>query len=238
MAFPDLFKLEKLKIEAYSDRARSAKIGEFVAMFNPTTLNQTFDVQYEAASDAGGVCHEARFVRKKPADLSVKLLLDGTGVNEIGLVSLFGARRTVGERISDFLRLAYEVNGDTHQPSFLWVKWGQWGTELGQTGYKCRLKSASVAYQSFNRDGSPMRAELDLSLRSDDEHTNQLRIAGLASPDVTHSRLARAGDTLPSLTREIYGSPRHVAAVARVNDLDQLRVIETGRELVFPPIVS
>jgi hypothetical protein len=29
-----------------------------------------------------------------------------------------------------------------------------------------------------------------------------------------------------------------VAAVARVNDLDQLRVIETGRELVFPPIVG
>ncbi len=238
MAFPDLFKLEKLKIEAYSDRERSAKIGEFEAMFNPTTLSQTFAVQYEAASDAAGASHEARFVRKKPADLSVKLLLDGTGVNEIGLVTLFGRNRTVGQRIGDFLRLAYQVNGDTHQPSFLWVKWGDWGTELGQTGYKCRLKSAAIAYQSFNRDGSPMRAELDLALVSDDEHSNQLRIAGLASPDVTHSRLVRAGDTVASLTREVYGTPRQAAAVARINDLDQLRAIEPGRELVFPPIIG
>lgn len=238
MGFPDIFKLEKLKIEAYSNRERTSKIGEFEAMFNPTTLTQSFGVLYEAASDASGAGHEARFVRKKPADLNVKLLLDGTGVDTIGLVTLFGSKRTVGERIGDFLRLAYQVNGDTHQPSFLWVKWGEWGTELGQTGYKCRLKTAAVAYQSFNRDGSPLRAELDLALVSDDEHANQLRIAGLASPDVTHSRITRAGDTVASLTREIYGSPQRVAAVARVNDLDQLRVVEPGRELVFPPIIS
>jgi nucleoid-associated protein YgaU len=238
MAFPDLFKLEKLKIEAYSDRRRKSKIGEFEAMFNPTTLSQTFGVQYQAASGAAGASHEARFVRKNPADLTVKLLLDGTGVDRIGVLTLFDRNRTVGQRIGDFLRLAYQVNGGTHEPGFLWVKWGEWGTELGETGYKCRLKSVAIAYQSFNRDGSPLRAELDIALVSDDEHSTQLRIAGLASPDVTHSRLARAGDTLPSLTREVYGSPRQVAAVARINDLDQLRAIEPGRELIFPPITG
>jgi nucleoid-associated protein YgaU len=130
------------------------------------------------------------------------------------------------------------VNGDTHEPNFLWVKWGGWGTELGRTGFKCRLKRVAIAYQSFNRDGSPMRAELDIALAADDDLANQLRTTGLNSPDVTHSRLARAGDTLPSLTREVYGSPRRVAAVARINDLDQLRVIEPGRELIFPPITG
>jgi Contractile injection system tube protein len=238
MAFPDLFKLEKLKIEAYSNRERTAKIGEFEAMFNPTTLNQTFGVEYEAASDVAGASHQARFVRKKPASLAVKLLLDGTGVDRMGLLTLFGSNRTVGQRIGDFLGLAYQVNGDTHEPSFLWVKWGDWGTELGRTGYKCRLKSVAIAYQSFNRDGSPMRAELDIALAADDDLQSQLTVTGRSSPDVTHSRLARAGDTLPSLTREVYGSPRHVAAVARINDLDQLRVIEPGRDLIFPPITG
>lgn len=240
MAFPDLFKLEKLKIEAYSNRERTtaAKIGEFEAMFNPTTLSQTFGVKYEEASDVAGASHEARFVRKKPASLSVKLLLDGTGVDRMGVLTLFDPNRTVGERIGDFLRLAYHVNGDTHEPSFLWVKWGEWGTELGQTGYKCRLAKVAIAYQSFNRDGSPLRAELDILLAADDDLQSQLSANPLSSPDVTHSRLARAGDTLPSLTREVYGSPRNVAAVARANDLDQLRAIEPGRELIFPPITG
>lgn len=240
MPFPDLFKLHKLKIEAYSQRARDAasKLGEFEAMFNPTTLSQTFANQYQAADSAGGVCHEARFVRKKPADLSLKLLLDGTGVETIGIITLFGANKTVSQRIADFLALAYRVGGDTHQPSFLWVKWGQWGTELGETGFKCRLKSVGIAYQSFNRDGSPMRAELDLALVSDDEMVKQLTAAGLSSPDVTHVRLARAGDTLPLLTRDIYGSSRHVAEVARANGLDHFRSLEAGRELVFPPIAK
>lgn len=236
MAFPDLFKLHKLKIEAYADRDRRDKRGEFEAMFNPTTLTQTFGVEYEPASEASGATHEARFVRKKPADLSLKLLLDGTGVDTIGLVTLFGGGKTVSKRIEEFLALAYLVNGETHEPSFLWVKWGEWGTELGGTGFKCRLKSVAVAYQSFNRDGSPLRAELDLSLVSDDEHRNQLRIAGLASPDVTHSRVVRVGDALPMLVRAVYGSARHVAAVARANDLDQFRTLEPGRELVFPPL--
>lgn len=237
MAFPDLFKLQKLKIEAYSDRARKARLGEFEAMFNPTTLNQTLGLHYKAVGEASGSSQEAHFVRKQTGDLAIKLLLDGSGVDEIGLVSLFGRNRTVSERIGDFLRLAYQVNGDTHEPNFLWVKWGKWGTELGEAGYKCRLKSVAIAYQSFHRDGSPMRAELDLALVSDDAHANQLRVAGLASPDVTHSRLVRAGDTLPGLTRAVYGSPRRVAGVARANDLDQLRTIAPGSALVFPPIV-
>ena len=235
MAFPDLFKLEKMRIEAYADRDRSRKTGEFVAMFNPATLSQSFAIDYAGSCEAGGVTQAARFVRKAPADLSVTLLLDGTGVDAMGLA---GRPRSVGERIADILSLAYRINGDTHEPSFLWVKWGDWGTELGRTGYKCRLKTVGITYQSFNRDGSPLRAELALALIADDDPGKQRRAAGLSSPDVPHSRVVRAADTLPAMTRAVYGTPRAVAAVARANDLDQLRSLPTGRELVFPPIAS
>jgi len=238
MPFPDLFKLEKLRIEAYEDRARLKKKRDaFVAMFNPTTLTQTFANEYQAATDIGGVAQEARFVRKQPADLQVKLLLDGTGVERIGLAKA-GATppRPVADRIAELLKVAYRVDGDTHEPAFLWVKWGRWGTELGQAGYKCRLKSLGITYQSFDRDGAPLRAELDLAFVSDEESDAQLKAAGLASPDVPHSRVVRAGDTLPALVREVYGSPARIATVARANDLDQLRTLRPGSELVFPEL--
>lgn len=235
MAFPDLFKLEKLTVKSYPDRdrRRGTETGSFVAMFNPATLAQTFGLDYAPADEGGGVAQEARFVRRAPADLSVTLLLDGTGVDRIGLAP---PGPTVGERIAAFLALAYRVNGKTHEPSFLWLKWGKWGTELGDAGFKCRLKSVAVTYQSFDRDGSPLRAELALDLVADDELDKQLRAAGLSSPDVPHGRVVRAGDTLPALTRDVYGTPRHVVAVARANDLDQLRTLPAGRALVFPTI--
>lgn len=233
MAFPDLFKLEKLTIEAYAERERTTLTGAFVAMFNPATLTQGFGIDYAGTAGVGGVAQQARFVRRRPADLSVTLLLDGTGVDRVGLG---GRGRTVGERIADLLAIAYRIDGDTHEPGFLWVKWGEWGTELGRTGYKCRLSNLGVTYQSFNRDGSPLRAELQLALVADDTLDKQLRVAGLSSPDVPHGRVVRAGDTLPAMTRAVYGSPARVAAVARANDLDQLRVAPVGAELLFPPV--
>ncbi len=70
MAFPDLFKLEKLRIDAYADRARTKRHGRsFEAMFNPTTLTQTFANQFGGDCDTRGVTQQARFIRKTRADI-------------------------------------------------------------------------------------------------------------------------------------------------------------------------
>ena len=44
-----------------------------------------------------------------------------------------------------------------------------------------------------------------------------------------------AGDTLPLLCQQIYGSATHYLQVAAFNGLDDFRVLEPGRELLFPP---
>lgn len=237
MAFPDLFKLEKLKIEAFKARSRgtSESVGTFEAMFNPSTLNQTYGNTYVATQGANGK-QEARFANVPPTTLSLQLLLDGTGVDQIGLLTLFGSNKTVGDRIDDFLKLCYNINPDIHEPNFLKVTWGKFHRHLHGDGFRGRLDSVAIAYTSFDRDGSPMRAQLDLSLTSDDALDRQASALNLSSPDLTHSRLVRNGDTLPLLTTDVYGSPAQVVEVARFNDLDTLRTLESGRELLFPPI--
>ena len=236
MAFPDLFKLEKLKIEAYEERARSTRVGTFEAMFNPATLSQSFAIEYTGNAAASRPTQVARYRRTNQADLSFTLLLDGTGVDQIGLLTLFGSNPTVSDRISDFLNIAYHVVGSTHEPSFLIVTWGELRTSQPVlAGFRGRLKSLDIRYTSIDRDGSPLRAELNVALVADDDPNRQLALVGLSSPDVTHSRTVRAGDTLPLLTREIYGSSRYVLEVARVNGLDDFRSLEPGRELIFPP---
>jgi hypothetical protein len=237
MGFPDLFKLEKLTIEAFNppDWKKAKSLGTFEAMFNPTTVTQRYANRY-ASTRAGQGVRQARFATVQPASLDLQLLLDGTGVDQIGLLTLFGTNPTVGERIDKFLQLCYRVNGDAHEPNLLIVRWGKFNRHLMGDGFRGRLASVSINYTSFGRDGDPMRAQLDISVTADDDPDRQKQVLGLSSPDLSHSRLVREGDTLPLLTSEIYGSSRHVMKVARVNNLDHFRSLEPGRDLLFPPI--
>jgi nucleoid-associated protein YgaU len=57
-----------------------------------------------------------------------------------------------------------------------------------------------------------------------------------SSPDLTHVRVVKAGDTLPLLTKAIYGSSRDYLRVAEHNGLDNFRDLTPGRRLVFPPL--
>src|SRR4051812_21075519 len=122
MAFPDLFKLEKLKILAFSDVKRQTPLGSpFEAMFNPQTLSRSSSNLFEPSNAAGGGTQSATFIRPLPSDLSLSLLLDGTGVDEMGLVNLFSAAKTIQQRIDEFLAMVYLPQSDTHEPSYLSV---------------------------------------------------------------------------------------------------------------------
>ena len=62
------------------------------------------------------------------------------------------------------------------------------------------------------------------------------REAGKESPDVTHVRLVKSGDTLPLLCLEIYGSSAYYLRVAADNGLDDFRNLVPGQRLYFAPL--
>ena len=62
------------------------------------------------------------------------------------------------------------------------------------------------------------------------------REAGKSSPDVTHVRVVKSGDTLPLLCKEVYGSAAHYLRVAHDNGLDDFRNLTPGRTLTFAPL--
>jgi nucleoid-associated protein YgaU len=45
-----------------------------------------------------------------------------------------------------------------------------------------------------------------------------------------------AGDTLPELARQVYGSETHYLWLARQNQLDDFRNLQPGRVIHFPPL--
>lgn len=232
MGLPSLFKLEKLRIEAYLDveRRRPADPPRMDVMFNPTSLQRSHEVSYESVRQQGinTPGRPARYAYTPQGSLSLKLVFDGTGVDRIGLSVLRDAP-SVKKDIAKLEKLCLRMNGDIHEPHFLRVRWGEFS-------FDCRLKSLGIHYTLFDESGDPLRAEIDLALVEDKSAKKIFREAGKNSPDLTHARVVKAGDTLPLLCHEIYGSSRHYLRVARDNGLDDFRVLEPGQTLLFAPL--
>ncbi len=237
MALFDRMKLKKLTIKAYKSRSRGTGdlVGTFEAMFNPASFSQKYEIEYGKNQGMNSTNKVVSYSRSKPRALNLKLILDGTGVHEMGISQLAG-QKTVSERVKEFIDLTFRMNGTIHEPNFLVVEWG--GQEDGGLIFSCRLGSVDVSYSSFDRDGSPLRAELDVTLISDQDVKKRMAKENKSSPDLTHSRIVKSGDTLPLLCQEIYGRSDYYLRVAQVNDLDDFRNLRPGQELFFPPLAS
>jgi hypothetical protein len=229
MPLKNPFKLGKLKIKAYESRNRTGDpIGTFETMFNPAFFNERYEIQYGKGQGFNSTNKVVNYARSKPSELKLQLVLDGTGVDEIG-VRAFGKRKKVHDRVKEFVDLTFRMNGDIHEPNYLVVEWGD-------LIFSCRLESVKITYTSFDRDGTALRAKLDVSLISDTTAKKRMLKENKSSPDLTHRRMVRQGETLPLLTKQIYGSSKNYLRVAQASNLDNFRNLTPGQELVFPTL--
>jgi hypothetical protein len=228
-----LYKLDKLSITGFLDVERGKKIGSdaestFEAMFNPESISRSYEIKYGVNQAIGSSGKEQKYARSNPPDLSLTLILDGSGTTQMGIMQL-SSPPTVSARIERFLKIAFTLNGNIHQPNFLVLKWGD-------ITFPCRLSTLNIRYTSFDRGGKPLRAELDIKLISDESVDDLQKEERKSSPDLSHSRIVKAGDTLPLLAKEIYGSSTHYLWVAKANGLDEFRRLTPGQRLIFPPL--
>lgn len=100
---------------------------------------------------------QTRWSHSAAEELTVKLVFDGTNVGYFG-VELVRQVPTVAAWIKAFLSLCYDVQSTSHETAYLRLRWNK--GVLGTAGFECRLKSADIQYTAFERDGSPLRAEI------------------------------------------------------------------------------
>jgi hypothetical protein len=249
MGFGDLFKLAKLSLEGYVDEKRDSKpFAIFTAQYNPETLTVRHSNHFQEPGVPGGTSNAGQWGFSPPTRISVTLVLDGTYVGSMGIAqfaSLSFEYPTVSERIDEFLSICYRLKSSTHEPAHLRLRWGK---AIGGASprrvlqepaappcFDCRLESVDIHYKAFNRDGSPLHAELVATFIESTSEARENLQANRQSPDLTHRRVVKAGDTLPLLCREVYGSPVYYLRVAQVNGPDDFRNLTPGQELFFPP---
>lgn len=217
------FKKQKLTVTALSGDEKSyeeIKSKVFEAMFNPSQYSVSLKNDWQKTKGS----EQLFFASQNLGDFDLELTLDGTGVSESVFSTGFGFKvKTVKDRIKEFLEVCYFIDGDLHRPNYVKVHWG----DLDFIGY---LHTIKVTYTLFDASGTPLRAKLATTFKVKNDKPL------LSSPDLTHTREVHAGDTLPLLSKEIYGSSRYYLFIAEANKLDDFRNLKPGTKLYFPPL--
>lgn len=228
-------KLVKLKIIAYADASYGEETGRFDALANPSEFTENVEVQYSKKQPPGSSVNDPDYLKTLPQKLKFKILFDGTGTikpsdNPIRQIRNEMTREgEVVKQIDKFKAVCLNYKGTTHQPNYLKVLWGG-------LLFKGRLTSLSINYNLFSRGGLPLRATGDATFVGSIDQSLRNAMENNSSPDLTHSRQVKAGDTLPLLTNQIYGTPSYYIDVARNNKLPHFRAIPAGKVLFFHPL--
>lgn len=243
-------KLEKLTLRAFKPSAgpneplqpSDAPEDTYTVQVNPSsyTLNRLLNYSYQRGQ--GFSAGEAVYSDSPPVNLQFEFLFDGTGVvpkpSELGDIPLVGAIASalsgdepfvVMDEIKKFNKLVYDYASEIHRPRQLLLVWGS-------LVLSCVLTSLNYRFTLFKQDGTPLRAVASCTFCEFVPDAERVRRDNPTSPDLTHLRDVREGDTLPLLAHEIYGDGQLYLEVARANKLVNFRRLRPAARLSFPPL--
>ncbi len=223
-------KLEKMLVLAFdtSPEAESGGRAEakdtFEALINPENYTLEYKVKTSGGQGQGSSGAQIKFEYTLPEELTFEFLFDNTGIID-------GKSKPDGiyEDVERFRKMLTGFQGKSHEPYHLKLVWGK-------LIFKCRAIELSITYKLFNPDGQPIRAVCKVKFKSSIEEKKRAAKENKSSPDLTHVRTVKEGDTLPLLCYDIYGDPNYYLSVAKINGLGNFRQLTPGAALIFPPI--
>lgn len=223
-------KLEKMLILAF-ESSEDAEYGgamdakdSFEALINPETYTLSYKVKTKDGQGQGTSGAQAKFEYTMPEELTFEFLFDNTGV-----IDGMPKKEGVFDDVDHFRRILTEYQGKSHEPHHLKLVWGN-------LIFKGRAVELDITYKLFNPDGQPIRAAAKVKFKGSIEEKKRAAKENRSSPDLTHRKKIKAGDTLPLMCYRVYGDPRYYLTVAKVNGLNHFQALTPGTDLIFPPI--
>lgn len=219
--------LEKLKVVAYSDPEFNNKIadGEFSTLMNPEKYTYHYKIEKDETQASGTSTVSPKFNKKLPENLELDFVFDRSGV----INGYQSSDDGIIDDIEKFKKVILDYNGDEHKPNYLIISWG---TLL----FKGALTEMDVEFKLFRPDGTPIRAVAKAKFQGFVEDNLRAAKENNKSPDLTHYRTVKEGDTLPLMAYQIYGDARYYLQVARANNIINFRKLKTGQKIFFPPL--
>lgn len=224
-------KLEKMLILAYADSKKAENGGikdadaKFEALINPETYTLDYKIKFSESGQGQGTSgKQLKYESTGPEEITFEFLFDNTGIID------GKSRNSIADDIKKFKQVLIEYKGNTHEPYHFKLVWGE------RSIFKGRVTEVGITYKMFNPDGTPIRAVAKVKFKSSIEEQKRAAKEDRRSPDLTHIRKVKAGDTLPLMCHAIYGDPKYYLQVAAFNQLGNFRNLQPGTDLIFPPI--
>ena len=223
----------KMLILAFADskKAESGGVAEaddsFEALINPETYILSYKLKFSNSGQGHGTSgKQLKYEYTEPADMTFEFLFDNTGIidNE--------PRDSIADDLKHFREVLIDYKGDSHEPRHFKLVWGE------NSIFKGRVTAVDITHKLFNSNGTPIRAVAKVTFKSSIEEEKRAAKEDKQSPDLTHARRVKLGDTLPQLCFTIYGDPSYYLQVAAANGLENFRRLTPGNELSFPPVAK
>jgi phage tail protein X len=222
-SYPDGFQKAELSIDG----------GDTIqVLFNPTEYTITKTNTWNFKQVKGKSLPPASFGGGNPREISLSLLLDVTLLD--------------GKSVLDITNKLFKMmdvpsgqgaGGASSAPAFVTFRWGAVDT------FKAVCTSLTVAYQLFQPNGVPLRADVKLQLKQAGEaSTASSGSANAAQNPTTRQRgglgvhTVRDGDTLPSIAYRTYGDATKWRVIAEINGVDNPLHLRRGLALTLPEL--
>lgn len=226
--------VKKAKL-TYHSTEKSKKV-KIPVQFNPSEYSISRRVGYHHEHGVTSH-HKEKHLQSEgsnPACLRVKLILDtATEYPSYATKSKFTEYIKDGKELSDICReLSLLMNNypEKHKPSPVTFSWGT-------MEFQGVLANLNINYKMFNRNGYPVRVELDLELLGEEKNIQQtLGSKPLESPDRTKLRALNPKDELWMLANDEYQDPAFWKEIAKENGILNPRKIDHTKQLKVPSL--
>lgn len=216
-----------LKIEAFTDAEfkKPADASVFTTSMTPERYTYHYKIETNKDQASGTTTTADKFDKILPEELELDILFDRTGVLREFPITKDG----VINDLNTFKDTVIKFDGKSHHMHYVKITWGS-------LLFQGRLTEMNIEFKLFRQDGTPIRANAKVKFSGTVE--DKLRVAreDRQSPDLTHLRVVKEGDTLPLMTYNIYGDSKYYLHVAKVNGLANFRKLTPGQQIWFPPI--
>jgi nucleoid-associated protein YgaU len=201
---------------------------EIECSFNPTdyTLTQTVDVPGTPTPTREG--GQQQYGGTAPLTFSANLFFDAFSELEGDVTP------KITTLLSWMKPTAKSDSNGRHSPPLVQFKWGG-NPQLDQLhGF---LTNATVKYTLFRRDGTPVRAEVSITIKNQvDPKTGQNPTSHAANSRRVHRVLE--GDTLQSVAYSELGKAAYWRSIAELNGIDDPMRVPPGRVLLIPTVAD
>lgn len=223
----DHAKLEIIPLKTnVTDNDSSIKVDKdkkFTCQFNPENFTMGKNSQWTHKPDLGDDVPELVFGGGKSATMKLDLIFDSCKSGD--------EVRTKYRRLTDMLLVKPSENKDNKgEPCMVVVQWGSY------IGFVAVLSSICEKFTFFAEDGTPLRAEVSVTLREAWNEKKKGALNPTSRTDVRQTWVVEKGQRLDWIANEVYGRSSAWRHIAETNGLLNPTLLRPGQILKIVPL--